>query len=67
MPVHLDTSESMYRRLLAIPFEKNFAGIEDKRIKDDYLKQPEVLRGILMLALFLGPAYGHDVDLVAVP
>lgn len=62
LPTFSDTSESMYRRLMAIPFDKNFAGIEDVRIKDDYLKRPEILRGILMLVLFLGPAYGHDVD-----
>lgn len=62
LPTFSDTSESMYRRLMTIPFEKNFAGIEDVRIKDDYLKRPEILRGILMLALFPGPAYGHTVD-----
>lgn len=62
LPEFSDTSESMYRRLIAIPFEKNFTGIEDPRIKNDYLKRPEILRGILMLALFLGPMHDHDVN-----
>lgn len=62
LPEFSDTSESMYRRLVAIPFEKNFTGIADTRIKDDYLCRPEILRGILMLALWLGVAYGHAID-----
>lgn len=62
LPEFSDTSESMYRRLVCIPFEKNFSGMEDTRIKDDYLCRPEILRGILMLALWMGRAYGHATD-----
>lgn len=47
MPKLKDRSESMYRRLLVIPFEKRFQGAERKYIKDDYLKRKEVLEYVL--------------------
>lgn len=42
-----DRSNSMHRRLLIIPFEKSFEGIERKYIKTDYLNRPEVLEYVL--------------------
>ena len=39
LPKLRDKSESLYRRLLVIPFEKRFEGCERKYIKDDYLKR----------------------------
>lgn len=37
LPRLRDRSESMYRRLLVVPFEKRFEGVERKYIKNDYL------------------------------
>ena len=47
MPKLKDRSESMYRRLLVIPFEKRFEGHERKYIKGDYLGRKEVLEYVL--------------------
>lgn len=47
LPKLRDKSESLYRRLLVIPFEKRFEGVERKYIKDDYLKRKEVLEYVL--------------------
>lgn len=47
LPRLRDRSESMYRRLLVVPFEKRFEGNERKYIKDDYLKRKEVLEYVL--------------------
>ena len=47
LPKLRDKSESLYRRLLVIPFEKRFEGRERKYIKDDYLKRKEVLEYML--------------------
>lgn len=47
LPRLRDRSESMYRRLLVVPFEKRFEGNERKYIKDDYLKRTEVLEYVL--------------------
>lgn len=47
LPRLRDRSESMYRRLLVVPFEKRFEGNERKYIKDDYLKRREVLEYVL--------------------
>ena len=46
-----DTSDSLYRRLLPIPMNKQFLGIERKYIKHDYLKRSEVLEYVLYKAL----------------
>lgn len=43
LPKFNDRSESLYRRLLPIPMNKSFKGIERKYIKDDYLGRSEVL------------------------
>jgi len=43
-----DKSESFYRRQLFVPFEKNFAEIERRYIKSDYLSRPEVLQYVLI-------------------
>lgn len=50
-----DRSESMYRRLMVVPFEKRFEGCERKYIKDDYLHRSEVLEYVLYRVL-------HDMD-----
>lgn len=48
-----DKSESFYRRQLFVPFEKNFAGVERKYIKDDYLHRSEVLEYVLHRVLHM--------------
>lgn len=57
-----DKSESMYRRLLVIPFEKRFEGCERKYIKDDYLGRKDVLEYVLFHTL-----YEMDFDEFSVP
>ena len=47
LPKLRDKSESMYRRLLVIPFDKRFQGCERKYIKDDYLNRQDVLEYVL--------------------
>ena len=47
MPRLRDKSESMYRRLLIVPFNNRFEGHERKYIKDDYLYRKEVLEYVL--------------------
>lgn len=47
LPKLRDKSESMYRRLLVIPFDKRFQGRERKYIKDDYLNRQDVLEYVL--------------------
>lgn len=47
LPRFRDKTESMYRRLLVIPFEKCFKGQERKYIKSDYLHRKEVLEYVL--------------------
>lgn len=47
LPKLRDKSESLYRRLLVIPFEKRFEGHERKYIKSDYLGRKEVLEYVL--------------------
>jgi len=46
-----DRSESFYRRLLIVKFNKWFGGTERKYIKRDFLCRPEVLRYVLRRAL----------------
>ena len=46
-----DKSESFYRRLLVIPFDKCFTEIERKYIKRDYIKRKEVLEYVAYKAL----------------
>lgn len=48
-----DKSESFYRRQLFVPFEKNFAGIERRYIKGDYLSRPDVLEYVLHRVLHM--------------
>ena len=47
LPKFGDRSESFYRRLLFIPFEKCFTGAERQYIKDDYLSRDDVLEYVL--------------------
>lgn len=47
LPKFSDKTESLYRRLLIIPFSKCFKNIERKYIKDDYLNRKEVLEYVL--------------------
>lgn len=51
LPKLRDKSESLYRRLLVIPFEKRFEGRERKYIKNDYLNRSEVLEYVLFRIL----------------
>ncbi|AOT04721.1 hypothetical protein ASPU41_16765 [Arthrobacter sp. U41] len=46
-----DKSESFLRRLLLIPFDKCFTGVERTYIKGDYLQRDDVLRYVLKRAL----------------
>ena len=51
LPRVKDKSDSLYRRLLLVPFSKCFTGHERKYIKDDYLCQPDVLEYVLWRVL----------------
>lgn len=42
-----DKSGSFLRRMLCVPFEKLFQGVERTYIKDDYINRPEVLEYVL--------------------
>lgn len=53
LPRFRDKSNSLYRRILAIPFEKCFTGQERKYIKNDYLNRPEVLEYVLHKVLHM--------------
>ena len=43
LPRAADQTDSFYRRMLMIPFDKTFKGIERKYIKSDYLHRQDVL------------------------
>lgn len=51
LPLISDKSDSLYRRLLLIPFDKCYTGIERRYIKDDYLNRREVLEYVLYRVL----------------
>ena len=52
LPSSKDKSESLYRRFILIPFRKRYVGAdENKAIKNDYLKRPEVLAYVAHKAL----------------
>lgn len=54
LPSSKDKSESFYRRFVAIPFLKRYVGAdENKAIKNDYVKQPEVLEYVAHKALMM--------------
>lgn len=61
LPNFRDTTESLYRRVLAIPFDKRFEGHERKYIKDDYLYRKEVLEYVLYRVLMETDYYEFDV------
>lgn len=42
-----DRSDSFYRRQVFVPFEKCFTGRENKAIKNEYLRDPEVLQYVM--------------------
>lgn len=48
-----DKSDSFYRRLLIVPFNKTFQNAERKYIKDDYLNRKDVLEYILYRVLHM--------------
>lgn len=56
-----DKTSSFYRRILMVPFEKCFTGVERKYIKDDYLNRQEVLEYVLCKVLEKIPSY-YDFD-----
>ena len=51
LPRTADTTDSMYRRFLIIPFDKTFRGVERKYIKADYLHRKEVLEYVMCKVL----------------
>ena len=52
LPSSKDKSESLYRRLILIPFSKRYVGAdENKAIKNDYVKRREVLEYVVYKAL----------------
>jgi poxvirus D5 protein-like len=54
LPSSKDKSESLYRRLMPIPFLKRYVGAdENKAIKNDYVKRPEVLEYVAYKALMM--------------
>ena len=50
-PRFKDRSESLMRRIIIDPFEKQFTGVERKYIKEDYLQREDVLKYFLKRAL----------------
>lgn len=52
-PRSKDRSYSFYRRQLFVPMLKNFQDIERREIKDDFLKNPAVLRYVLHRVLHM--------------
>ena len=57
-----DKTSSFYRRLLMVPFDKCFTGMERKYIKDDYLNRKEVLEYVLHKVLKDMPSY-YEFDI----
>lgn len=54
LPKVRNKSQGTYRRLLIVPFNADFNGqVQDRRIKDEYLKNSTVLEYILYTALHL--------------
>lgn len=54
LPKFRNKSNGTYRRLLIVPFNKSFTSDNDDwKIKDDYIKRPEVLEYVLKKALSL--------------
>ena len=60
LPKFGDKSESLYRRLLIVPFDKCFTGVQRKYIKDDYIKRKDVLEYVLYKVLNMN-YYSFDV------
>ena len=54
LPEFGDKSDSLWRRWLLIPLERSFEGSENRHIKDDYVKRPEVRSYILRRAMEMG-------------
>lgn len=65
IPMFSDNSDSTYRRLLALPWEKRLTKNGRKRdyIRDDYINRPEVIQCYMKWALELGcmTTYSHEV------
>ena len=59
LPRIRDRSGSLYRRQIFIPFNKSFTGKERRYIKDEYLKDPDVLEYVLWRVL---SGYKFDDD-----
>lgn len=51
LPRIQDKSDSLYRRILLVPFDRCYTGEERKYIKDDYLQRQEVLEYVLYKVL----------------
>lgn len=61
MPKVRDKSESWYRRLLIVPFERCFTGHERQYIKDDYIGRKEVLEYVAYKALMADDFREFDI------
>ena len=65
LPSSKDKSESFYRRFIPIPFLKRYVGAdENKAIKNDYVKRPEVLEYVANKALMMPLFDSFDVPAV---
>ena len=65
LPSSKDKSESLYRRLIPIPFLKRYVGAdENKAIKNDYVKRREVLEYVVHKALMMDLFDSFDVPAV---
>lgn len=53
IPCFKDKTESLYRRMLLIPFDKCFTGAERKYIKNDYINKKEVKEYVLYKVLHM--------------
>lgn len=57
LPKFSDKTDSLYRRQLFVPFDKCFTGIERPYIKDQYMKNKDVLEYVVYKVLTLMPDY----------
>lgn len=51
LPLIKDRTDSLYRRIYPVPFDKSFSGVQINEIKDDYLHRDEVQEYVLWRVL----------------
>ena len=61
LPRSKDKSDSFFRKQLMIPFDHSFTGKENKAIKKDYLRRPEVLQHVLYMVMNMEDYYDFDI------